>query len=129
MRRVGAAGFTVVELVIVIVIILVLAAIIVPNFVNYVAKSGAQTTKANLQIIRSSIQSFRDENDGANPPRIADLVPEYLPAIPKDGVRSNALEKSGRADGVGGWIYDPALGSVKPNLAGADAYGQSYCDY
>ncbi|MFN0057980.1 MAG: hypothetical protein ACKVX7_05920 [Planctomycetota bacterium] len=129
MRRVGTAGFTVVEVVLVIVIILILSAIIVPNFVNYVAKSGAQTTKANLQILRSSIETFRSENNGANPPRIENLVPLYLPAVPKDGVKNKARELDGRADGTGGWIYDPAVGSVKPNLTGVDAYGENYCNY
>ncbi len=46
MRRPRAdnRGFTLIELVMVIVIIGVLSAIIVPNFVDYVAKSSASTT-------------------------------------------------------------------------------------
>ena len=122
-------GFTLIELVMVIVIVGVLAAIIVPNYVDYVGKSGASTTKANLQMIRTAIQTFRSENAGAYPTNLAtDLVPTYLPEIPPDGL----LQQNGvvtAVDNAGGWQYVSGTGVIKPNLTGADAYGVNFSAY
>lgn len=122
-------GFTLIELIMVIVIIGVLSAIIVPNFVDYVAKSGAQTTKANLQMIRTAIQTYRSDNTGSYPGTIAALVPTYLPELPEDGIHNVAAEKTGAVDDAGGWTYDNATGVVKPNVAGNDAYGVAFSSY
>lgn len=131
MRQQLQRGFTLVELVMVIVIIGALSAIIVPNFVDYTGKSGAQSTRANIQIIRSAIQTYRSENTGSLPPTLAQLVTDgFLPTVPEDGLKNINAEKAGGAvDDAGGWIYFSTTGVVKPNLAGSDTYGKNFADY
>lgn len=122
-------GFTLVELVMVVVIIGVLSAIIVPNYIDYVGKSAASTTKANLQMLRTAIQTFRSDNGGVLPAALAtDLVPDYLPAIPADG-KLQATNIVGTVNNTGGWHYDSGTGVIKPNLTGADAYGVNFSSY
>ncbi|MGE3965556.1 MAG: type II secretion system protein [Planctomycetota bacterium] len=122
-------GFTLIELVMVIVIIGVLSAIIVPNFLDYVGRSQAATTKANLQLIRTAIQNFRSDNSGSWPAaNLANLAPTYLPEIPADGVNDSSTVV-GTLDGAGGWHWDATNHILKPNLSGADAYGENWSAY
>lgn len=129
MRVRSKQGFTLVELVMVIVIIGVLSAIIVPNFIDYVGRSEAATTRANLAVLRSAIQNYRSDNSGSWPANdLSSLVPTYLTALPSDGVEeSNTVVNT--LDGNGGWFYDTTTHIVKPNLAGADANSKNYSDY
>ncbi len=131
MRQQLQRGFTLIELVMVIVIIGALSAIIVPNFIDYTGKSGAQSTRANIQILRSAIQTFRSENNGALPANLSALVSGgYLPSVPEDGMLNVSSEQAGgSADNSGGWIYFSTNGTVKPNLTGADAYTKNWADY
>ena len=122
-------GFTLIELVMVIVIIGVLSAIIVPNFVDYVGKSDASTTKANLQMLRSAIQAFRSDNAGTWPAAdLANIAPTYLPEIPADGVL-DANTVVNTYDGLGGWHWNTGTNIVKPNLPGNDAFGDAFAAY
>lgn len=123
-------GFTLIELVMVIVIIGVLSAIIVPNFVDYVGKSGASSTKANLSIMRTAIQAFRGDNTGTYPADdLANLVTGgYLPQIPEDGVLEVKTVVN-TADGLGGWHWNTTSKVLLPNLTGNDAYGDAYSSY
>ena len=122
-------GFTLIELVMVIVIIGALSAIIVPNFLDYSGKSGAQSTRANIQILRSAVQTYRAENNGSYPTNLQDLVTgDYLPTIPEDGIK-NVNSVGTVVDGNGGWTYVPATGIIKPNLSGSDAYTKLWADY
>ncbi len=129
LRKDHQQGFTLVELVMVVVIIGVLSAIIVPNYVDYVGKSSASTTKANLQMLRTALQSYRSENNGSIPGNLSTaLVPLYLPVVPPDGVNQLSTVVS-TLDGTGGWHYVAATGIIKPNLSGVDAYGINYSAY
>ncbi len=122
-------GFTLIELVMVIVIIAVLSAIIVPNFVDYVGKSAAATTKANLQMLRTAVQTYRADNNSAYPGTLSNLVPAYLPEVPKEGVKDLATVKAPPADNAGGWTYNSGTGEIKPNLTGNDAYNVDFQTY
>ena len=118
-----------IELVMVIVIIGVLSAIIVPNFVDYVGRSSAATTRANLQMVRTAIQTFRADNGGTYPnATLSNLVPTYLPEIPPEGENDTATVVN-TFDGNGGWHWNTSTNVLKPNLTGADAYGENYSDY
>ena len=122
-------GFTLIELVMVIVIIAVLSAIIVPNFVDYVGKSEASATRANLQMLRTAIQTFRSQNSGTFPANnLSDLVPTYLPKIPPDGVESSSAVVN-LQNGTGGWFWDITNRILVPNLNGSDAFGTAYSAY
>src|SRR5689334_23086211 len=54
-------GFTLIELMIVVAIIGILAAIAIPNFLQYQMKSRQSEAKTNLQAIRTSQISFQGE--------------------------------------------------------------------
>ena len=56
-------GFTLIELMIVVAIIGILAAIAIPNFLNYQLKSKTAEAKVNLGAIATSQESYRAEND------------------------------------------------------------------
>lgn len=56
-------GFTLIELMIVVAIIGVLAAIAIPNFLNYQCKAKQAEAKTNLGNIRTAQEAFRAEND------------------------------------------------------------------
>src|SRR2546426_12610948 len=57
----GQKGFTLIELMIVVAIIGILAAIAIPNFLQYQMKSRQSEAKTNLQAIRTSSISFQAE--------------------------------------------------------------------
>jgi len=56
-------GFTLIELMIVIAIIGILAAIAIPNYLNYTCKSKQSEAKANLDAIGVSQEAFHGEYD------------------------------------------------------------------
>ena len=122
-------GFTLIELIMVVVIIAVLSAIIVPNFVDYVGKSEASSTKANLQLMRTAIQAFRSDNNGNYPANdLSDLAPVYLPKIPPEGINDSNLVFNTQT-GAGGWYWDTTTKVLVPNLNGSDAFGTAYSAY
>ncbi len=56
-------GFTLIELMIVVAIVGVLAAIAIPNFLTYQAKSKTSEAKVNLGSIGTSAEAWRTEKD------------------------------------------------------------------
>lgn len=56
-------GFTLIELMIVVAIVGILAAIAIPNFLNYQAKSKQSEAKSNLGSMGTNAEAFRAEND------------------------------------------------------------------
>ena len=56
-------GFTLIELMIVVAIIGILAAIAIPNFMNYQCKAKQSEAKANLGTIRTNQEAYRAEFD------------------------------------------------------------------
>lgn len=56
-------GFTLIELMIVVAIIGILAAIAIPNFLNYQLKSKTAEAKTNLGSIKTAQEAYRAEND------------------------------------------------------------------
>ncbi len=56
-------GFTLIELMIVVAIIGILAAIAIPNFLNYQLKSKTAEAKTNLGGVKTALESYRAEYD------------------------------------------------------------------
>jgi type IV pilus assembly protein PilA len=56
-------GFTLIELMIVVAIIGILAAIAIPNFLRFQAKSKQAEAKTNLGAIGTTAESYKDEHD------------------------------------------------------------------
>jgi len=121
-------GFTLVEIILVIIIIGILAAIIVPKFAGQSDKAKIATTKANLNSLRSAVRLWQSDNDGTPPAALANLVPNYIRAIPEEAVTPSTDVKAAN-DGAGGWVYTAADGEVAVNLAGNDSNGDPYADY
>lgn len=62
-KMMQSKGFTLIELMIVVAIIGILAAIAIPNYMNYQCKAKQSEAKTNLGAIRTSQEAFRAEND------------------------------------------------------------------
>jgi type IV pilus assembly protein PilA len=63
MKRDREKGFTLIELMIVVAILGILAAIAIPNFMRFQAKSKQSEAKTNLGAIGTTAEAFRSEND------------------------------------------------------------------
>lgn len=62
-QKMKARGFTLIELMIVVAIVGILAAIAIPNFMRYQAKSKQSEAKANLRSIYTSQNTYFGEYD------------------------------------------------------------------
>jgi|GEM_PF-254655 type IV pilus assembly protein PilA len=73
-KKRGEKGFTLIELMIVVAIIGILAAIAIPNFINFKKKAILSSAIANLETVRSSLSQYAaDQDDGCYPSAIANF--------------------------------------------------------
>jgi type II secretion system protein G len=134
-------GFTLVELLIVIIIIAVLAAVAIPKFANSSQKSKESALRAELKLMRSAIEMFKNDNGGV-PNELADLAKEigdtpkywngtaavnctagnykgpYMSSINKDPVDSSQ-----------DFAYVNTTGKVSAGAAGNDSNGKAFSTY
>jgi prepilin-type N-terminal cleavage/methylation domain-containing protein len=151
-------AFSLIELVIVVVIIGIIAAIAIPRMSRGAAGAGDSALSSNLAMLRKALEMYAAEHDNVFPPigkmpgaleqyTSGDADPTvaatrsattpfgpYLRKVPKLNVGPAAGHIATivtTADGSGGWLYDPATGDIKANLAGTilDANGKAYNTY
>jgi general secretion pathway protein G len=88
-RGIGAAGFTLIEMIIVVTIILILASIAGGRYEKSVLKSKEATLKQDLFVMRQAIQQYTLDKEAA-PSSLDDLVQsKYMSAVPKDPITNN----------------------------------------
>ncbi|MEI7832853.1 MAG: prepilin-type N-terminal cleavage/methylation domain-containing protein [bacterium] len=71
-------GFTLIELLIVIVVIAILALIVIPKLMGASRKAKDSTLRANLQILRSAVETFQSDC-GGYPNVLSDLTVTTAP--------------------------------------------------
>ena len=74
--RTDAAGFTLIELMIVVVVIGILAAIAIPNFSAMQDRAREGSVKANMHAVQVTIEDFGLMNDGQYPTSASSTVPD-----------------------------------------------------
>jgi general secretion pathway protein G len=87
-RGLRAAGFSLLELIVVIAIIMILAGIAATRYERSVVRAREATLKQDLFIMRNAIQQYTLDKE-AGPTSLDDLVPKYISAIPVDPMTRN----------------------------------------
>lgn len=80
--RRSAAGFTLIELMIVIAIIAILAAVLVPNFIRARAMGQLTACKSNLKNLATSLEAYSVDNGARYPTALVTLTPAYIKTLP-----------------------------------------------
>ena len=112
----GKKGFTLIELMIVVAIVGILAAIAIPNFLRFQAKSRQAEAKANLGAIYTALEAFRGEIKQA---------PPAFSAIKRGGRKAYELARRGEVVELEArpvTIYSLRLDEWQPPDAVLDVY-------
>lgn len=81
-----AAGFTLIEVLVVVVILGILAAIIVPNLMDKPGQARTTKAKADIRAVESALNMYRLDHHiyPTTDEGLESLVPTYLPRAPMD---------------------------------------------
>ena len=148
-----AAGFTLVELLIVVVILAILAAVVIPQINNAAGEAKESALRASLATVRQAISLYRvqhsetypgmanwaqfvtqlttstDEAGGAGTkygPYLRTGFPDNPVTGTADG--TNVLSMPASAPGGTAWIYATNSGELRANVAGVAPSGTDYFD-
>ncbi|WP_112478817.1 pilin [Vibrio variabilis] len=105
-------GFTLIELMIVVAVIGVLAAVALPQYQNYVAKSELSSALATLSGLKTNVETFTLEN-GEFP---ADTQSAAV-GIPAASMGNIELAQSSASSASGTITYNFVAGLVSPDLS------------
>src|SRR5437762_3569980 len=97
MKKLVQKGFTLIELMIVVAIIGILAAIAIPNFIKFQARSKQSEAKANLKAMFTAEKAFYQEKD-----RFSSYVAEVGFAPERNNRYNYALTSGGSYDNRSG---------------------------
>ena len=88
-----------------------------PVFAHYHERGDALIARRRLLLLRVVLARFGLEHSGAAPARLADLVPDYLPAIPQDPFTDAALRYDAAARRVWSAGAEPTDDDADQELA------------
>ena len=100
-----STGFTLVEVLIVVVILAILAATVLPQFANASDEATASAVKQNLHVVRSQIELYRVQHNGA--------LPGTYTGVDLTTALTSRTDKSGAVNAASG-VYGPYIKRVFP---------------
>lgn len=127
----NAAGFTLVEILIVVVILGILAAIVIPQFTNASTSAKSSAMKRQLQTLRRQLDLYKLHHNDAYPTQAqlwanminrtdadgtlnaAGAFGPYLERAPLNVFTNSAVVAApGAGSGSDGWEFDPTDGTI-----------------
>jgi len=130
-RRKSAAGFTLVELLVVCAIIGILASVAVGNYRRSIVKAKEAALQQDLYTMRTLInQYFADK--GKYPQDLSSLVEDhYLQAIPRDPITESSETWVTIAAEISeeDISTEPGIADVKSGAEGTSLDGRAYADF
>jgi len=148
-----APGFTLVELLIVVVILGILAAVVIPQFEGTSESTKESALVASLQTVRQAIALYRVQHDEVYPGQNSwsEFVTQLTTATNADGTAGgqygpylrtafpinpvsgvatgkNVVTMPAGPSGAEGYVYHPANGEIRANVAGTAPSGIDYWD-
>ena len=76
-------GFTLLELLVVLAILAILIAIAIPVYKNQKEKAARTAHNANVRVLETALESYKQDNNGNLPVGLDKLVPDYIKSVPK----------------------------------------------
>lgn len=123
-RSLRAAGFTLIELIVVLAIVALLAAIAGPRYLGQLDRSKEAILRADLATMREAVDRYYGDV-GRYPASLEELVQKrYLRAVPVDPLTDSAATWIAQTDTHRGGVVD-----VRSGAEGADASGVRYADW
>ena len=89
-------GFTLLELLVVLAILAILIAIAIPVYKNQKEKAARTAHNANVRVLETALESYKQDNNGNLPVGLDKLVPDYIKSVPK--VPAGAVDNSTEYD-------------------------------
>ena len=126
-----AAGFTLVELMIVMAIIGVLAAVAIPSYMGAVRQAREAVLKEDLHVLRAAIDSYTADKQKA-PQSLDDLVSEgYMKSIPVDPMtRAADTWQTTQSDSLHSMDQtDPGIDDVHSGAQDQGSDGRPYTEW
>lgn len=125
-----AAGFTLMELVIVMTVVAILMAVAIPIFITNIKRAKEVVLKTNLDEMRRAIDKYTVDKEKA-PQTLQDLVTAgYLRSVPVDPLtRSSDTWRIEMETETASSDIPPGIKDVRSGAEGTDVEGKPYSEY